>query len=69
MCAQLDTLQEWINDTGNIVAYTGQGVSAASGVPDFLQMEQGYGDTYRQPPAAIWSRHFLQTKPALVFQF
>lgn len=31
----LTTLKRWINESKNIVAFTGAGVSTESGVPDF----------------------------------
>lgn len=69
MTQAIETLQKWIDDTGNIVFYSGFGVSGASGIPDFRRMEDNHFETYRYPVEVILTRPFFERKPELFFQY
>lgn len=69
MREEIKLLQEWMDNTGNIVVLTGPALSAESGVLDYRRMEEGYGATYKFPPEAILSRPFFERKPALFFDY
>lgn len=69
MSAKIETLQEWINESSNIVFFSGPGVSKESGIPDFRRMDDQYFRKYEYPPEAILSRPFLERRPAPFFQF
>lgn len=66
MTDDIRTLEEWINDTPNTVFYSGAGVSAESGVPDYRHYHPEELNDPNFPPEAIFSRIFFQRKP---FQF
>ncbi len=66
---EIKLLQEWIDNTGNIVVFTGPGLSAECGVPNFRRMEEGYTSLYKHPPEAILSRPYFERKPALFFSY
>lgn len=66
---EIKILQDWVDDTANIVVFSGAALSRESGVPDYLQMEEGYFNQHRYPPQAIMSRPFFERKPGPFFQF
>lgn len=47
MKEQIETLQKWISDSNNIVAFTGAGCSTESGVPDFRSPDGIYNQKVR----------------------
>lgn len=42
----LETLQEWITQSNNIVFFGGAGVSTESGIPDFRSVDGLYHQKY-----------------------
>jgi NAD-dependent deacetylase len=69
MTTNIETLQEWIDESSNIVFFSGPGMSMESGIPDFRHIDEQYFRKYDFPPDAILSRPFLERKPAQFFQF
>ena len=69
MDKSIQTLQQWVDESSRIVFFSGPGMSAESGVPDFRSMDEHYFENYAYPPEAILSRTFLERKPADFFQF
>ena len=51
--AQLETLQQWIDESKNIVFFGGAGVSTESGIPDFRSVDGLYNQQYKYPPETI----------------
>ena len=48
-----EQLQQWIQNSGNIVFFGGAGVSTESGIPDFRSVDGLYNQKYDQPPETI----------------
>lgn len=69
MTQAIETLQNWMNDTGNIVFYSGFGVSHESGIPDYRRMEPNHFETYKYPVETILSRPFFERKAEVFFQY
>lgn len=69
MSKNIETLQKWIDESSNIVFFSGIGMSMESGIPDFRRMDDLYLKKYEYPPEAILTRSFLERKPAQFFQF
>jgi len=65
----IETLQEWITDSDNIVFFGGAGVSTESGVPDFRSVDGLYNQKYDYPPETILSHTFFRRKPEEFFKF
>ena len=56
-----ERLQQWIQDSDNIVFFGGAGVSTESGIPDFRSVDGLYNQKYDQPPETILSHtYFVQ---------
>ncbi len=66
---KLATLQEWINESGNIVFFGGAGVSTESGIPDFRSVDGLYHQKYDYPPETILSHSFYRTKTEEFYRF
>ena len=58
----INTLQNWIKDSDNIVFFGGAGVSTESGIPDFRSTDGLYHQKYDYPPETILSHSFFITK-------
>ena len=69
MVNELQTLQQWINDSSRIVFFGGAGVSTESGIPDFRSVDGLYNQKYDYPPEEILSRTFFDRKPDEFFRF
>jgi len=69
MDTNIEILQEWIDNTSNIVFFSGPGLSIESGLPDFRCMEEDQLQKYEYPPEAILSRLFFERKPEPFFRF
>ncbi len=69
MTSEQYTLQKWIHETDNLVFLTGPDFSKTAGFPDYLQMEEGFLDTYQFPPSEILSLTFLKRNPFLFYRF
>lgn len=69
MTQGIQTLQEWIDDSQNIVFFGGAGVSTESGIPDFRSVDGLYSQQYDYPPETILSHSFFERYPAVFFRF
>ena len=62
MTEAMDTLKQWVDESGNIVFFGGAGVSTESGIPDFRSVDGLYHQQYDYPPETILSRTFYRKK-------
>jgi NAD-dependent deacetylase len=65
----LQTLQQWIDSSTNIVFFGGAGVSTESGIPDFRSVDGLYHQKYDYPPEVMLSHSFLLSHPEQFFKF
>lgn len=66
---ELKKLQEWIDESDNIVFFGGAGVSTESGIPDFRSVDGLYNQTYDYPPETILSHTFYMRKTEEFYRF
>ena len=66
---QLDTLRAWVEESSNIVAFTGAWVSTESGVKDFSSKDGHYSQKFDYPPENIISHSFYLQNPEYFFRF
>ncbi len=66
---EIETLQQWINDSNNIVFFGGAGVSTESGIPDFRSVDGLYNQKYDYPPEKILSFSFFSSNPEEFYRF
>ena len=66
---QLETLRTWVEESSNIVAFTGAGVSTESGVKDFRSKDGLYSQKFDYPPETIISHSFYLQNPEYFFKF
>ena len=66
---QLETLRTWVEESSNIVAFTGAGVSTESGVKDFRSKDGLYSQKFDYPPENIISHSFYLQNPEYFFRF
>lgn len=66
---RIETLQQWVRQSENIVFFGGAGVSTESGIPDFRSTDGLYFQKYDDPPETILSHHFFLERTADFFQF
>ena len=69
MSAEVERLQEIIDQHDNIVFFGGAGVSTESGIPDFRSQDGLYHQKYDYPPETILSHTFFMRKPEEFFRF
>ncbi len=69
MANEIETLQQWITDSDNIVFFGGAGVSTESGIPDFRSVDGLYNQKYDYPPETILSHTFFMTRPEEFYRF
>lgn len=69
MSKELQTLQQWINDSSRIVFFGGAGVSTESGIPDFRSVDGLYQQKYDRPPEEIISHTCFCREPEEFFRF
>lgn len=62
-------LQQWIDQSKHIVAFTGAGFSTESGIPDFRSQDGLYHQQYAFPPEEILSHHFFARRPEEFYRF
>ena len=62
-------LQDWIDESQNIVFFGGAGVSTESGIPDFRSTDGLYHQQYDYPPETIISHSFYLKNPEYFFRF
>ena len=65
----LNKLQEWIDQSNNIVFFGGAGVSTESGIPDFRSVDGLYNQKYDYPPETILSHTFYMRKTEEFYRF
>ena len=69
MTTELQTLQQWIDESSRIVFFGGAGVSTESGIPDFRSVDGLYNQQYDYPPEEILSRSFFDRKTEEFYRF
>lgn len=62
-------LQQWIDQSQRIVAFTGAGFSTESGIPDCRSQDGLYHQQYDYPPEEILSHHFFARHPEEFYRF
>ncbi len=65
----IETLRQWIAESGSIVFFGGAGVSTESGIPDFRSVDGLYSQHFEYPPETIISHSFYLRKPEYFFRF
>ena len=65
----VETLQSWIDESDNVVFFSGAGLSAESGFPDFRETDSLYYEKHKDSPDTILSRSFLLRRPFDFFKF
>lgn len=65
----METLQEWIDGSSNIVFFGGAGVSTESGIPDFRSQDGLYNQKYDEPPETIISHSYFLRYPEKFYKF
>lgn len=66
---EIEILQQYIDESDNIVFFGGAGVSTESGIPDFRSKDGLYNQKYAYPPEEILSSHFFYSQPEDFFRF
>ncbi len=66
---EIETLQEWIDGSENIVFFGGAGVSTESGIPDFRSVDGLYNQKYDYPPETILSHTFYRSRTEEFYRF
>lgn len=67
--AEIEKLQEIIDDSENIVFFGGAGVSTESGIPDFRSADGIYHQQYRYSPEQIVSHSFFVRNTEAFYEF
>lgn len=62
-------LQDWIQNSDNVVFFGGAGVSTESGIPDFRSVDGLYHQKYDYPPETILSHTFFMRHPEEFYRF
>ena len=66
---KIEILQNWIDESTNIVFFGGAGVSTESGIPDFRSVDGLYNQKYDYPPETIISHSFFERNPEVFYRF
>ena len=69
MHSEIETLKQWVNESGRIVFFGGAGVSTESGIPDFRSVDGLYNQKFEYPPETIISHSFYEQRPEYFFRF
>ncbi len=69
MHSEIETLKQWVNESGRIVFFGGAGVSTESGIPDFRSVDGLYNQKFEYPPETIISHSFYDQRPEYFFRF
>ncbi len=67
--AEIEKLQQMIDESKRIVFFGGAGVSTESGIPDFRSVDGLYHQKYDYPPETILSHSFYVSKTKEFFKF
>ena len=62
-------LQDWVQNSKNIVFFGGAGVSTESGIPDFRSVDGLYNQKFDYPPETILSHSFFVSHTAEFYDF
>ena len=65
----IDKLIEIINNSKNIVFFSGAGISTLSGLKDFRSQDGLYNMKFDYPPEEILSHHFFMNHPDIFYNF
>ncbi len=66
---KITQLQNWIDQSDNIVFFGGAGVSTESGIPDFRSVDGLYHQKYDYPPETILSHSFYCRNKEQFYRF
>ena len=66
---KIETLRQWVKESGHIVGFTGAGVSTESGIKDFRSVDGLYHQHFEYPPETIISHSFYMRNPSYFFRF
>lgn len=66
---ELETLQQWLDESRTAVFFGGAGVSTESGIPDFRSVDGLYNMKYDLPPETIISHTYFEKDPEGFFRF
>ena len=66
---KLKELNNYINNSNNIVFFGGAGVSTASGIKDFRSKDGLYNEQYKYPPEEILSHSFFINNKEEFYKF
>lgn len=66
---KIETLQKILDESNNIVFFTGAGVSTESGIPDFRSVDGLYNQKYKYSPERIISYSFYKHNPQEFYRF
>lgn len=69
MKQKIKKLKEYINNSNNIVVFTGAGASTESGIKDFRSKDGLYNIKYKYPPEQILSHTFFINNPEEFYKF
>jgi len=69
MDEKIKTLQQWIDESNNIVFFCGAAVSTESGIPDFRSVDGLYHQKYDYPPETMLSHTFFEDRPEEFYRF
>ncbi|MBQ9973434.1 MAG: NAD-dependent protein deacylase [Oscillospiraceae bacterium] len=69
MTEQIARLQQWVEESRSIVAFTGAGFSTESGLKDFRSVDGLYHERYDWPPEEILSHTFFEKRPVEFYRF
>ncbi|MGI6069106.1 MAG: NAD-dependent protein deacylase [Blautia sp.] len=65
----IEKLQQFVDESDNIVFFGGAGVSTESGIPDFRSVDGLYHQQYDYPPETILSHSFFMSHPEEFYRF
>lgn len=69
LAQKIEQLQEMVDKSRRIVAFTGAGVSTESGIPDFRSMDGLYNQQFDDPPETILSHTYFMQNPTGFYRF
>lgn len=69
MTERVNQLEQWIQESDNVVFFGGAGVSTESGIPDFRSVDGLYNQQYAYPPETIISHSFYRRNPEEFYRF